>query len=93
MIDDQTFIEVKQHPQAGPETPHTMCEKFEDFLKNSIFDYFLTFCHGGPPPWLLITGGSRENFQKTELCPTKHYQNLPFGTGGGVSILITKSFR
>ena len=29
--DVQTFIEVKQHLQAGPETPHTMCEKFEDF--------------------------------------------------------------
>ena len=49
----QTFIEVKQHPQAGPETPHTMCGKFEDFLKNSIFDYFLTFCHGGPPHGLI----------------------------------------
>ena len=36
--DVQTFIEVKQHPQSGPETPHTMCEKIEDFLKNSIFD-------------------------------------------------------
>ena len=47
--DVQTFIEVKQHPQSGPETPHTMCEKFEDFLKNSIFDYFLNFSHGGPP--------------------------------------------
>ena len=45
MSDVQTFIEVKQHPQSGPETPHTMCEKIEDFLKNSIFDYFLTFCH------------------------------------------------
>ena len=30
--DVQTFKEVKQHPQAGPETPHTMCEKFEDFF-------------------------------------------------------------
>ena len=49
VCDEQTFIEVKQHTQAGPETPHTMCEKFEDFLKNSIFDYFLTFCHGPPP--------------------------------------------
>ena len=46
----QTFIEVKQHPQAGPETPHNMCEKFEDFWKNSIFDYFLNFSHGGPHP-------------------------------------------
>jgi len=43
--DVQTFIEVKQHPQAGPETPHTMCEKFEDFWKNLIFD-FLNFSHG-----------------------------------------------
>ena len=48
--DVQTFIEVKQHPQAGPETPHTMCEKFEGFWKNSIFDYFLNFSHGSPPP-------------------------------------------
>ena len=31
VCDEQTFIEVKQHPQAGPETTHTMCEKFEDF--------------------------------------------------------------
>ena len=54
MSEVQTFIEMKQYPQAGPETPDTMCEKFEDFLKNSIFDYFLTFCHA-PPPWLLIT--------------------------------------
>ena len=47
--DVQTFIEVKQHPQVGSETPHTMCEKFEDFWKNSIFDYFLNFSHGAPP--------------------------------------------
>ena len=52
MSDVQTFIEVKQHPQAGPETPYTMCEKFEDFLKNSIFDYFFfdLFPWGAPPP-------------------------------------------
>ena len=31
VCDAQTFIEVKQHPQAGPETTHTMCEKFENF--------------------------------------------------------------
>ena len=31
VCDEQTFIEVKQHPQAGPETTHTMCEKFENF--------------------------------------------------------------
>ena len=54
--DVQTFIDVNQHPQAGPETPYTMCEKFEDFFKNSIFDYFFNFSHGGPhPPWLFIT--------------------------------------
>ena len=50
MSDVQTFKEVKQHPQAGPEIPYTMCEKFENFLKNSIFDYFLTISHGGPTP-------------------------------------------
>ena len=53
--DVQTFIEVKQYPQAGPETPHTMCEKFEDVWKNSIYDYFLNFSHGSTPPCLLIT--------------------------------------
>ena len=46
--DVQTFIEVKQHPQAGPETTHNMCEKFENFLKNRFFDFFLTFFVGGP---------------------------------------------
>ena len=69
MSDVQTFIEVKQHPQSGPETPQTMCEKFEDFLKNSIFDYFLTFCHGPPPHGLttvmLLVGAQ---FPCTQLC-------------------------
>ena len=71
MSDVQTFIEVKQHPQAGPETPPTMCEKFEDFLKNSIFDYFLTFCHGGPPPWLLITVIFASHCKKILRLPLK----------------------
>ena len=31
VCDEQTFIEVKQHPQACPETTHTMSEKFENF--------------------------------------------------------------
>ena len=48
MSDEQTFIEAKQHPQAGPETTHNMCEKFENFLKNRFFDFFLTFFVGGP---------------------------------------------
>ena len=45
----QTFIEVKQHPQAGPETTHSMCEKFESFWKNRIFEIFLNIFYGGPP--------------------------------------------
>ena len=40
VCDEQTFIEVKQHPQAGPETTHTMCEKFENFWKNQILKFF-----------------------------------------------------
>ena len=48
MSDVQTFIEVKQHPQAGPETTHTMCEKFEDFWKNQIFENFLTIFYAPP---------------------------------------------
>ena len=40
MCDEQTLIEVKQDLQAEPETTHTMCEKFEDFWKNQIFNYF-----------------------------------------------------
>ena len=31
VCDKQTLIEVKQHPQAGPETTHTMCDKFGNF--------------------------------------------------------------
>ena len=49
MCDEQTFIEVKQHPQAGPETTHTMSEKFENFWKNQIFEIFLTIFYGPPP--------------------------------------------
>ena len=30
-VSKKTFIKAKQHPQAGPKTPHTICEKFEDF--------------------------------------------------------------
>ena len=48
VCDAQTFIEVKQPPQAGPETTHTMCEKFENFWKNRIFEIFLIIFHGGP---------------------------------------------
>ena len=48
VCDEQSFIEVKQHPQAGPETTHTMCEKFENFWKNRIFEFFLTIFHGPP---------------------------------------------
>ena len=55
MSDVQTFIEVKQHPQAGPETPHTMCEKFEDFWKIQFSTIFWTFPMRGALPWLLIT--------------------------------------
>ena len=53
VCDEQTFIEVKQHPQAGPETTHTMCEKFENFWKNQIFEIFLTIFYGGPPHRLI----------------------------------------
>ena len=49
VCDEQTFIEVKQHPQAGPETTHTMCEKFEDFWKNQMFEKKLIIFYGGPP--------------------------------------------
>ena len=54
MSDEQTFIEAKQHPQAGAETTHTMCEKFENFWKNRIFEIFLTIFYA-PPPHRLIT--------------------------------------
>ena len=37
VYDEQTFIELKQHPQAGPETTHIMCEKFGNLWKNPIF--------------------------------------------------------
>ena len=53
VCDEQTFIEVKQHPQAGPETTHIMCVKYENFLKNQFFDFFLTNFHGGPPHGLI----------------------------------------
>ena len=36
VCDEQTFIEVKQHPQAGPETTHIMCVKYENFFKNQF---------------------------------------------------------
>ena len=35
LCDEQIFIEVKQQPQAGPET-HTMWEKSGNFWKNQI---------------------------------------------------------
>ena len=51
VCDEQTFIEVKQYPQAGPETTHTMSEKFENFWKNQIFEIFFDhFLWGAPPP-------------------------------------------
>ena len=56
VCDEQTFIEVKQHPQVGPETTHNMCEKFENFLKNRFFDFFLTFFVGGPLTELVYFG-------------------------------------
>ena len=43
MTDVQAFIEVKQHPKNGPETPDTICEKFEDFRKIQ----FSTYLGGG----------------------------------------------
>ena len=46
--DVQIFIEVKQHPQAGPETPHNMCEKFEGFLKIQFSTIFWAFPMGPP---------------------------------------------
>jgi len=51
--DVQTFIEVKQHPKAGPETPHSMCEKFENFFEKSIFDYFFYLFPWAPPHGLI----------------------------------------
>ena len=48
--DEQTFIGVKQHPQAGPGTTHIMCVKYENFFKNRFFDFFLDqFLWGAPP--------------------------------------------
>ena len=47
--DEQTFIGVKQHPQAGPGTTHIMCVKYENFLKNRFFDFFWTNFMGPPP--------------------------------------------
>ena len=47
--DEQTFIGVKQHPQAGPETTHIMCVKYWNFLKNQFFDFFLDHFHAPPP--------------------------------------------
>ena len=57
VCDEQTFIEVKQHPQAGPETTHTMCEKFENFWKNQISDFFL-------PYFMRLL-----NFENLTFCP------------------------
>ena len=51
VCDEQTFIEVKQHPQAGPETTHIMCVKYGNFLKNQFFDFFLEQ-FSWPPPWV-----------------------------------------
>ena len=51
--DEQTFIGVKQHPQAGPETTHIMCVKYGKFFKNQFFDFFWTNFHGGPPPMIV----------------------------------------
>ena len=36
----QTFIESKQHPQAGPETSPIISVKFENFWKNQFFGFF-----------------------------------------------------
>lgn len=33
---------VKQYPQAGLETAHTMCQKSEEFRKSEILEYFVT---------------------------------------------------
>ena len=48
VCDEQTFIEVKQHPQAGPETTHIMCVKYGNFFKNQFFDFFWTNFHAPP---------------------------------------------
>ena len=65
LCDEQPFIEVNQHPQAGPETTHTMCEKFENFWKNRIFEFF--FDHFScPPPHGLITDLKPD--QKEGVC-------------------------
>ena len=48
--DEQTFIGVKQHPQAGPGTTHIMYVKYENFLKNRFFDFFWTNSYGGQSP-------------------------------------------
>ena len=53
VCDGQTFIEVKQHPQAGPETTHTMSEKFENFWKNQIFEIFFDHFLWGAPHRLI----------------------------------------
>ena len=63
VCDEQTFIEVKQHPQAGPETTHIMCVKYENFLKNHFFDFFWPIFMGGPTPHGLITAGMRESMK------------------------------
>ena len=47
MCDEQKFVEVQQHPDVGPETTHTMCEKFRSFWKNQ---FFFIISYGGPTP-------------------------------------------
>ena len=49
MSDVQTLIDVKQDLQAGPETPHSMYEKFEDFFKKQFSTIFFTFSHAPHP--------------------------------------------
>ena len=46
--DVQTFIEVKQLPQAGPETPNIMSKKFQHFWKKRVFEIFWLFFYGPP---------------------------------------------
>ena len=51
--DEQTFIGVKQHPQAGPGTTHIMCVKYENFFKNRFFWFFFGPILMGAPPIIM----------------------------------------
>ena len=52
-IDEQTFIEVKQHPQAGPKKPISCLKSLRPYEKIKFLNFFFTISYA---PHRLIIG-------------------------------------